>query len=56
MTLAPYLTAAPNIQLHIVLALILGPMAINQRRRDRTRQVVGYVVFHDPQFCDDRSI
>lgn len=46
MTLAPYLTAAPNIQLHIVLALvslILGPVALYQRKKNRTHKIVGYI-------------
>lgn len=46
MTLAPYLTAAPNIQLHIALALaslILGPFALYSRKRGRGHKTVGYI-------------
>ena len=46
MTLAPYLTVAPNIQLHIILAvisLILGPAALYQRKRNRTHKIIGYI-------------
>lgn len=46
MTLIPYLSAAPNIQLHIILALVsivLGPFALYRRKSDRTHRVVGYV-------------
>ncbi len=46
MTLLPFLTAPLPVQVHIiaaVLALILGPVALYRRRRDRTHKVVGYV-------------
>lgn len=46
MTLLPFLTAPLPIQVHIiaaVLALILGPVALYRRRRDRTHKVFGYV-------------
>lgn len=46
MTLAPYLTAAPNIQLHIVLAvisLILGPVALYMRKKNCTHKIIGYI-------------
>lgn len=45
MTLAPYLTAAPNIQLHIALAvisLILGPVALYMRKNG-SHKVIGYI-------------
>jgi len=45
MTLDPYLSIAPNIQFHIacaLLALMLGPVALYQRTRDRRHKVVGY--------------
>ncbi|MDO7558906.1 MAG: DUF2306 domain-containing protein [Loktanella sp.] len=46
MTLAPYLTAAPNIQLHFALAmisLILGPVALYMRKKNRTHKIIGYI-------------
>ena len=46
MTLTPFLTAAPHIQLHAIaalLALFLGPIALYRTRRDRLHKVVGYV-------------
>ena len=46
MTLLPFLSAPLPVQVHIiaaVLALILGPIALYRRRRDRTHKVVGYV-------------
>lgn len=46
MTLALYLTAAPNIQLHIVLAmvsLILGPVAFYMPKKNRTHKIFGYI-------------
>ena len=46
MTLLPFLSASLPVQVHIiaaVLALILGPLALYRRRRDRTHKVVGYI-------------
>lgn len=46
MTLAPYLNAAPNIQLHIILALtslILGPFALYLRKGTRMHKTIGYI-------------
>ncbi|MFA8385900.1 MAG: DUF2306 domain-containing protein [Pelagibaca sp.] len=46
MTLLPFLSAPLPVQVHIiaaVLALILGPVAVYRRRRDRTHKVVGYL-------------
>lgn len=46
MTFDPILTAAPHIQMHILaatLALVLGPVAILRRRRDRLHKVAGYL-------------
>ena len=46
MTLLPFLSAPLPVQVHIiaaVLALILGPLALYRRRRDRTHKVVGYI-------------
>ena len=45
MTLLPFLTTSPIIQLHIcaaLIALILGPFAIYRNRRDRVHKVLGY--------------
>lgn len=45
MSLAPYLTAEPHIQLHIALALValgLGPVALYRQRRDRVHKMFGY--------------
>jgi uncharacterized membrane protein len=45
MTLAPFLTASPVIQIHAIaalLALLLGPFAIYRRRRDRLHRLLGY--------------
>ena len=44
-TLAPLMDAAPVVQIHAVsalLALVLGPVALFRRRRDRGHRVVGY--------------
>lgn len=46
MTLTPFLTAAPHIQLHAtaaMLALVLGPLALYRTRRDLLHKVTGYV-------------
>ncbi|MGR3433300.1 MAG: DUF2306 domain-containing protein [Shimia sp.] len=46
MTLAPFLAAAPAIQIHAALALVAlltGPLALWRRRRDRLHKAVGYV-------------
>ena len=46
MTLTPFLTAAPHIQLHAIaalLALLLGPIALYRTRRDRLHKVLGHV-------------
>lgn len=46
MTLVPFLAAPLPVQMHIisaVLALILGPIALYRRRRDRMHKVSGYV-------------
>lgn len=46
MTLIPYLSAAPNTQLHIILALasiVLGPFALYRHKRDRIHKIVGYI-------------
>lgn len=46
MTLVPYLSAPAVIQFHIVVAtlsLVLGPVALFRRRRDRVHKVLGYV-------------
>ena len=45
-SLAPLLEAAPVIQMHAasaLAALVLGPVAIHRRRRDRLPKTVGYV-------------
>jgi uncharacterized membrane protein len=46
MTLDPFLTATPHLQVHIVSALIgltLGPIVLYHPRRDRLHKVLGYV-------------
>ena len=46
MTLTPFLTAAPHIQLHAIaalVALLLGPVALYRTRRDRLHKITGYV-------------
>lgn len=46
MTLDPFLTAAPHIQLHAataLLAILLGPFALYRRQRDRTHKITGYI-------------
>ncbi|WP_415920073.1 DUF2306 domain-containing protein [Tateyamaria sp. SN6-1] len=46
MTLDPLLSASPAIQIHVVLALlalVLGPIALWRKRRDRLHKTVGYV-------------
>lgn len=46
MTLIPFLSAAPHIQVHVIaamLALILGPVALYRTRRDTVHKVIGYV-------------
>ncbi|WP_439522442.1 DUF2306 domain-containing protein [Marivita sp.] len=46
MTLLPFLSAPLPIQVHAIaacLALMLGPVALYRRRRDRTHKVVGYI-------------
>ncbi|MGR3491992.1 MAG: DUF2306 domain-containing protein [Shimia sp.] len=46
MTFEPFLTAPLTIQIHAALAftaLVLGPVALWRRRRDRLHKVVGYV-------------
>jgi len=46
MILIPYLSAAPNTQLHIILALasiVLGPFALYRHKRDRIHKIVGYI-------------
>ena len=45
MSLTPLLTADPAIQIHAAagtLALVLGPVAIWRRRRDRMHKILGY--------------
>lgn len=45
MTFEPFLEASPAIQLHAsaaFLALLLGPVALWRKRRDRVHKVVGY--------------
>lgn len=45
MTIQPYLTAGPMIQLHVaaaVLAIVLGPIALARRSRDRWHKRAGY--------------
>jgi uncharacterized membrane protein len=44
MTLTPLLSAAPAIQLHVIcalLALLIGPIALFRRRRDRWHRLAG---------------
>lgn len=46
MSLDPILTADPVVQLHAAcasLALVLGPVALYRKKRDRTHKVLGYV-------------
>ena len=46
MTFEPFLTAAPHIQIHAAtafLAILLGPIAIYRRRRDRIHKITGYI-------------
>ena len=46
MDLSPLLTAAPNIQIHVLcatLALVLGPVALWRKRRDALHKNAGYV-------------
>ncbi|MEL6885605.1 MAG: DUF2306 domain-containing protein [Pseudomonadota bacterium] len=45
MTLVPLYTADPIVQFHVVcalLALVLGPVALYRRRRDRVHKLLGY--------------
>ncbi len=45
MTIQPFLTAGPMIQLHVmaaVLAIVLGPIALARRSRDRWHRRAGY--------------
>ncbi len=45
MTIQPFLAAAPTIQLHVVaavLAIVLGPIALARRSRDRWHRRAGY--------------
>ena len=46
MTLAPLINAPLLIQFHMfwaLLAVLLGPVAIHRKRRDRLHKIVGYV-------------
>lgn len=46
MTFEPILTAPPHIQIHAIsafLAIIVGPIAILRKRRDRLHKTMGYV-------------
>jgi uncharacterized membrane protein len=45
MTLTPFLTAPVPVQLHTIaalLALVLGPVALYRKRRDRLHKITGY--------------
>jgi uncharacterized membrane protein len=45
-TLTPFLTAAPHIQLHAIAALLalgLGPFALYRTRRNRMHKIIGYI-------------